>query len=229
MKLQFEDLNESERFKKVKRSLFGDPTGKIKTFAIVSPENPLGWKNATDEEIVDRFRKWQNNPSEWNKLSRKNLTSDYLQMRVQKTGETCLRLGGYNYVPIKGFYAEHEHSYIIFNISLKDATIIASSFGQESFFYGEVKANKSVISYYETKDACKTYKLVEKSSTVTYEDEADEYFSKFGFKFRINMKQFGDDVPDVIDEQAFNESFEDCRTFSSRASRRRDAYRRSNS
>ena len=44
MKLCFE----SERFKKVKRSLFGDPTGKIKTFAIVSPENPLGWKNADD-------------------------------------------------------------------------------------------------------------------------------------------------------------------------------------
>ena len=222
MKLYFE----SERFKKVKRSLFGDPTVKIKTFAIVSPENPLGWKNADDEEIKERFRKWQDNPHEWNELSKKRLTTDYLQMRVQKTGETCLRIGGFNYVPIKGFYKEHEKSYIIFNISLKDAIEIASSFGQESFFYGEVSSDKSIISYYETSNACKTYELIEKSSTITFEDEADRFFSKFGFKFRINMRIFGDDVKEIIDEQSFNESFEECRTFLSRASKRRDAYRK---
>ena len=222
MKLYFE----SERFKKVKRSLFGDPTGKIKTFAIVSPENPLGWKNADDEEIKERFRKWQDNPHEWNELSKKRLTTDYLQMRVQKTGEACLRIGGFNYVPIKGFYKEHEKSYIIFNISLEDAKEIALSFGQESFFYGEVSSDKSIISYYETSDACKTYKLIEKSSTITFEDEADRFFSKFGFKFRINMRIFGDSVPEVVDEDAFKESFEDDRTFLGKAIKRRAAYKK---
>ena len=217
---------ESERYKKVRRSLFGDPTGKIKTFAIVSLENPLCWKNASDEEVKERFRKWQDNPNEWNKLSKQNLTKDYLQMKVKKTGETCLRIGGYNYVPIKGFYEDHERSYIIFNISLKDAKTIASDFGQESFFFGEVFPDKSVISYYKTTNACKTYNLVEKSSTITYEDEAEQYFSKFGFKFRINMKEFGDDIPEVIDEQAFQESFEEFRSFMSRASKRRDAYKK---
>ena len=219
-------VNESERYKKLKRSLFGDPTGKIKTFAIVFPENPLGWENADEEEIKERFRKWQNNPNEWNKMSKQKLTKDYLQMRVEKTGEKCLRVGGFNYVPIKGSYGSKERSYIIFNIPLKDAIVIASDFGQESFFFGEVKSNESVISYYKTTDACRTYKLTDKSKVVTYEDEADDFFSKFGFKFRINMREFGDDVPEVVDEQMFNESFEEFRTFMSRASKRRDAYKK---
>ena len=59
--------------------------------------------------------------------------------------------------------ATNKKSYIIFNISLEDAKEIALSFGQESFFYGEVSSDKSIISYYETSDACKTYKLIEKS------------------------------------------------------------------
>ena len=137
-------MNESERYKKLKGALFGDPTGKIKTFSIVSPENPLGWDNADDEEIKERFRKWQDNPNEWNKLSKQKLTKDYLQMRVDKTGEKCLRLGGFNYIPIKGSYGSKERSYIIFNIPLADAKQIASDFGQESFFYGEVKSDRQI-------------------------------------------------------------------------------------
>ena len=45
MKFKFieSDFEESNnQFKRVKNVLFGDTSGKIKTFAIISPENPMG-------------------------------------------------------------------------------------------------------------------------------------------------------------------------------------------
>ena len=69
----WEELNKisieenSNRYRRVKRALFGDPSGKIKTFAIISPENPLGLENTTDEEWREKYKKWKNNPREYNK------------------------------------------------------------------------------------------------------------------------------------------------------------------
>ena len=45
MKFKFIESNFEEsnnRFKRVKNALFGDTSGKIKTFAIISPENSMG-------------------------------------------------------------------------------------------------------------------------------------------------------------------------------------------
>ena len=97
---------------------------------------------------------------------------------------------------------------LIFNLTLSDAKTIAGDYGQESFFFATVKEDKSTIAYYVTNDGCKTYKLVDVSETISDESEAEDYFSKFGFKFRINMREFGDEIPEITDRTAFEESFE---------------------
>ena len=61
----------SNRYRRVKKALFGDPSGKIKTFAIISPENPLGLKDSTDEEWLDKYRRWSDDKSGYIKNSRK--------------------------------------------------------------------------------------------------------------------------------------------------------------
>lgn len=53
----FEESN--NRFKRVKNALFGDTSGKIKTFAIISPENPMGI-NYSREENEERLMRFKN-------------------------------------------------------------------------------------------------------------------------------------------------------------------------
>lgn len=215
----------SNRYRKLKRSLFGDPSGKIKTFAIISPENPLGWEDSTEEEFKAQFQKWTQDPRKYNAEKLKQMKVTELLHVIQVTGEAALKYGGFNYVPLKGHYGDLEHSFLILNLSLEDAKVIARSYGQISFFFGEVSTQESLIYYYKTSNACVTYKLIEASKTVTYEDEAEDFFSKFGLKFRINMREFGDQVPEIINQKSFEESFDDFRGFTGRAAKRRDAFR----
>lgn len=222
-------IENSNRYRRLKRGLFGDPSGKIRTFAIISAENPLGWKDSTEEEFKQRFVQWFDDKKLYNKQSVDRIESTVLLHKIEKNGDTGLRYGGFVYVPLKGKYGDLEKSYIIFNLTLSDAKTIARDYGQESFFFANVSENRSIIAYYVTSDGCKTYKSVDVSETISDETEAEDYFSKFGFKFRINMKEFGDDVPEVIDKSAFEESFdEEIRNFSARALKRRQAYRNTN-
>ena len=228
----WEELNKisieenSNRYRRVKRALFGDPSGKIKTFAIISPENPLGLENTTDEEWREKYKKWKNNPREYNKQSLDSLKNELLADRIKKNGDTTMKMGGFNYVQIKGKYGDNERTFIIFNIPLADAKAIATNYGQESFFWGKVsneEGTPSTIGYYETTNACKTYNLVEVSNTIYDATDAEDFFSKYGFKYRIGMREFGDDVPEITDTKEFEESFDEKRTFMSRALHRRQS------
>jgi hypothetical protein len=226
--LESEEIVEnSNRYRRLKKGLFGDPSGKIKTFAIISAENPLGWKNSTEEEFKQRFVQWFDDKKLYNKQSVDRIESTVLLHKIKETGDTGLKYGGFVYVPLKGKYGDLEKSYIIFNLTLSDAKIIARDYGQESFFFANVKEDKSTIAYYVTNDSCKTYKLVDVSETVSDESEAEDYFSKFGFKFKINMREFGDKIPEITDRTAFEESFdEENRNFSARALKRRQSIKK---
>ena len=153
----------------------------------------------------------------------RQIKSNELLHKLEKNGDTALKYSGASYVPIFGSFGEQERSYMIFNITLDDAKIIARSYGQLSFFFGIVGKDTSGIAYYETKDCCKTYRLVEITETVTDESEAEDFFSKFGIKYKINMRIFGDDVPEVSNNGDFEESFK-SETFSGRAIYRRNSY-----
>ena len=39
----------------------------IKTFAIISPENPLGWADSSEEEFKVKYANWTGNPQKYNK------------------------------------------------------------------------------------------------------------------------------------------------------------------
>ena len=58
-KLVKSDFKESNnQFKRVKNALFGDTSGKIKTFAIISPENPMGisYSRKENEKRLIQFK-----------------------------------------------------------------------------------------------------------------------------------------------------------------------------
>lgn len=221
-----EGLEESKRYRDTQRALFGDPSGRIKTFAIVSPENPIGALGSEDEDFRANFLKYVENPNEYNKERLDNLKRELVSKQIQKTGDTALKYGAFRYIPLKGHYGDSERSFMIFNLTLKDAKTIARDYGQESFFFANVFPDHSDIGYFLTDNHCKTYELKEISRTITDETDADDFFSKFGSKFRINMKEFGDEIPEVTDPSSFDESFNDDISFMSRASSRRDAIRK---
>lgn len=246
MKVEILDEN-SNKYRRVRRALFGDETGRIKTFAIISPENPLGWKNSTDEQLKQKYLKWLENKGAYNKEQLLKLEATLMADRLPKTnpksalakvakqlrqsGDECLKYGHFNYVEIKGKYGSLEHTLMIFNIPLDDAKAIASDFGQLSFFYGITNINNavdgittSILHYYKTLNCCKTYGLVEASNDIKFVDDAADFFSKFGFKFRISMKEFGDEeVKSIINDAEFDESMDCNGTFMSRALHRLEA------
>ena len=187
----------SNRYRRLKRALFGDDTGKIRTFAILTPENPMGVEAtpAENKKAVDELKR-------------------------------SLRILGLTYTPVRGSYGNKENSFVVFNCSLSDAKALAKTYNQESFFWGKTNTDSnSEIGYYMTKNNGTTYSLVEVSNVITYEDDATDFFSKFGIKFRINMREFGDNVPEIKNQEDFEESLNEKRTPMSRASHRRDAYR----
>lgn len=215
----------SNNYRRMKKALWGDASGKIKTFAIISVENPLGWKNSTEEEFIKKYKEWTNNPSNYNKLKTGEMKAELAAKNIEKNGDTVMKFGGFNYVNIKGTYAGNkEKTFFIFNIPFEDAKAIARGYGQESFFYGKVYADHSDIAYYETSDACKTYKLIEITNSVVELKDADDFFSKYGFQYRIDLSYFGADVTPIENNGEFEESMDDKRTFLSRASHRYKSY-----
>lgn len=216
-----EPLEEGNRFKRMNRTLFGDRDDKIKTFAIISPENPLGWKDTDEQEFKGKYLAWTKDKSKYNKAQIINAKEEFLAKQIERTGDDTLKYGAFSYVPIKGSYGDKEKSFFIFNIPFADAKEIARNYGQESFFFGMVKNGEMQVAYYETNDACKTYHRVEISNTITNEKEAQDFFSKYGVKYRINLKYFGDDVVPLDNEWGFEEDLKEPSTFKSRARARR--------
>lgn len=214
-------LEEGNKFRRMNRTLFGGRDGKIKTFAIVSPENPLGWKNSDEQEFKGKYLAWTKDKSKYNKEQIINAKEEFLIKQITRTGDDTLKYGAFSYVPIKGSYGEKEKSFFIFNIPFEDAKEIARNYGQESFFFGKVKNGEMQVAYYETDDACKTYHRKEISNTITNEKDAEDFFSKYGVKYRINLNYFGDDVVPLDNEWGFEEELKEPSTFKSRARERR--------
>ena len=57
MKIEKLDEN-SNNYRRVRGIFSQSPYNKVKTFAIISPENPLGWKKADEEEFIDKYMKY---------------------------------------------------------------------------------------------------------------------------------------------------------------------------
>ena len=89
----------------------------IKTFCIVTGENPMGEPGS----------------NKLNRTNKKSLT-DYL------------RFGNFAWTTVRGKYGNSENPKIIFNVTLSDAKIIAIKFMQESFIFGRKMDDKVYFS-----------------------------------------------------------------------------------
>ena len=188
MKLQIYENPNS----RVKQALFGDSSGKIRTFAVLSAENPMGMKNSATEN---------------------NKNTAELKSKLKELGV--------HYVPIEGKYGNIEHSFMLFNIAREDAQYLAEWFEQESFFFG-INGSPATLIYYETSESDPSkYRKVEESKNITNESDADDFFSRHGdFKFKFDLDYFKESVKviasKIINEDALEKSIQENRTMKSR-------------
>ena len=222
--MKIKRLNENSNTR-IKSALFGDVSGKIRTFAIMTAENPM--KIKTNAQKNNKFTT----------SLKANLSIHHIQ-----------------YVPVDGMYDNKEHSFMLMNLRVEDAMTLSITYLQESFFFGNVSSEPhggSQISYYRIKpeiqkrleeaktqeelqhiikllkqNATSNYILVETSDKISSISDAENFFSRHGdFKFSINMKAFESlALKEIKDEEAFNESFEAWRTTKSAAQMRAFAY-----
>lgn len=184
---------------RLKSALFGDVTGKIRTFGIITPENPMSKETSSEEN--NKFH-----------VAFKKLIG---QMHIQ-------------YIKQLGSFGNKEHSYVLVNVSLKDMVYLGNKFHQQSFFFGKVTQDGSEISYYERSGEDSDYKLIETSKKVINAKDFDDFFSHHGdFKYSIDLDYFKEgfnSMPNVVDEEALDEALDDSYTMKYRIGRRALAY-----
>lgn len=176
------DENRSTRFKS---ALFGDVTGKIRTFAIMTPENPAikELKAVDNNKLVDRFKK-------------------------------TLKAGKIQYIPIEGSYGVKEHSFMLINIPESTAESLAGTYHQESFFFGEVsKKGISEIKFYKTENANEkrpVYKVLDRVKGIERIADFDDFYSRHGnFRFKFNADVFNESleqIKPIINEDEYKKS-----------------------
>jgi len=99
----------------IKRLLLGNTyTPRIKTFGIITAENPMGDTST---------------PTSYNKRAMRALKKDLNELRSA-------------FVDIVGYYGQRENSLIVLNISLEDMQELAIEYAQESFIFAEVTPSK---------------------------------------------------------------------------------------
>lgn len=206
---------------KVRSALFGDKRHLIKTFAVLTAENPMGKKLS---DIENRQR---------NKRLRKGIEDDR-RVNMEKSGlskEDFFRKLHVQYIPIQGKFGNDEHSYIVINLSLEDAKKYSELFGQMSFFFGEhTKDDKIIVSYYERAKEEDDFELIEKTERIDNAQDFDDFFSKYNglkWSFYLNYFNEGYNLREIINEDFLNKSLDDSYTMMGRALYRRRAYKES--
>ena len=133
---------------RVKSALF-NRGNKIRTFAILTAENPLGERQSSEKNNEDMKR------------LKKELKTLHL-----------------NYIKVLGMYGNKEHSVMIVNLSYDDAENLAGMFLQDSFIFGDdngIRYYKIDRPLYEKTGEIK-YDLLETSNRVdTLQDPTVEY------------------------------------------------------
>lgn len=211
-----------------RKPLFRDTSGKIKTFAIVSPENPFGCKDCTEEEFKLKYAKWTGVPHKFDKDRLDSITATDILNRVKKNGELTVRYGSFKYISSENrFGCEHKACLLIFNIPVADAEAVARGYGQLSFLWVKMSDDinePAAIAYYESKNACITYKPIEVSDKIATIKDAEDILSKHGFKIGLSLKHYADKLEAPSSAEAFECSFDENSTFMGRAIYRRRAY-----
>ena len=179
-------LTETTRRQKAIRGFLGK-NNKVKTFGIITAENPMGISYGSKEN-KDRN----------------------MELRM------FLASRQYLFFPAKGKYGNVEHPFLIYNISLDDMKLIGKKFDQESFIYAEVDNSGEqphvVFSYFAKeyseaaeadangnpiKPSQREYKFIESKDIYTgLDSETSDYFTALGrnFKFSIPFDIFNEAI-----------------------------------
>lgn len=200
-----ESMAESTKSSRVKRALYGDLRGVIRTFGIVSAENP--WFN-NGEKIKEEDK--DNSAVTNNKRTERFLWN--------------MKMMGLQYTRITGKYGSVEHSFVIYNPALADMEYLAYKFGQESFFFGKQGEDEdgvySTIGFYKTENGTQ-YTLIEESERIDDAGEFDDFFSRVGdFKFSIYMKVFDEELKEVFNYDLLEDSINSSNTMRQRIEHR---------
>lgn len=191
-----ERMNETTRRQKVKYAIHNIYKG-LKTFGIISPENPMNKEvsDAENERLRARFKRW-------------------------------MKDGYYVFVPLKGKYNREERSYFLCNVSFGEIKNLATEFEQESFIFSFQGTDRRFVhQYWEWNSDKGLYENKSTRHTFQNRDDAENFFSKVGdFKFKF---PFFDEVLEEVcrkleesygdyDEKRLLKSIEEDRTGYSR-------------
>lgn len=184
---------------RVKSALF-NRGNKIRTFAILTAENPLGERQSPEKNNEDMKR------------LKKELKTLHL-----------------NYIKVLGMYGNKEHSVMIVNLSYDDAENLAGMLLQDSFIFGDdngIRYYKIDRLLYKKTGEIK-YDLFETSNRVDTLQDADDYFTQHGdLKFSVYYDMFNEKLEEPTDEYNFEYSIQEGRTSRSRTESRILAFKK---
>lgn len=233
----------------VKHALFGDYKHKIKTFAIMTPENPMG-KALSPEDNNKRVDDFLNH------TRHANIQTIPINGMFDIGERNRFSKRNYGDNKYNRDNVRNEHSFILINCSLDEAKGLANKFGQKSFFFGknywgesvsnqniidddeDIKSitdndgvdehTASTISYYDRPTLKSDFVLEETSRRIDDANAFDNFFSKYkDYKYSIYMKIFNenyDTIHTILDMESLNEALRKNRTAINSSLARRHAY-----
>ena len=181
-------LEETSKKSKFKQYLFGTKKT-IHTFAIGTPENPMG-------DYLDSNKVFT---EEENKERRQAFEKELNDYKI-------------HYFRVKGKFGDEENSYLITNVPLNFCYHIFNKYGQLSFIYGSIEEKDEgegvlVYKYYEKPIDKKinktfgTYVLRDTETKIVNLEDAEDFFTAFeDYKFTIPFSIFESAVVSIGDQ-----------------------------
>lgn len=166
----------------------------IKTFAIMTAENPKGDKPiVADNKNKEKLERAENEirMSELKRLLRQKRILFVTQKGVYRTPKNPDGV---------------ENSLILINIQFELVKSLSLKFQQESFIYCECKDNKITSYYYQTEDF-EQYKLLEKiTKPIKNIEDADNFYSMYTFNhkhIKYTIPFLFEDIADFIADSMY--------------------------
>lgn len=170
------EIDETSRRQKAQQAIVGQ-NHRVKTMAIISPENPMGMKA----------------PKEYNEKSMEEMINS-------------LKIGHFKWFKVKGLYNDPENSLIIYNISLDDTLHLCYKFNQESVVFVDMTSPDGKISYqyWEGDDHNSPLKLQKERNEIVDAQNDSDYYTKICrfFKFRIPFFEHFEHINTVLYESS---------------------------
>ena len=191
---------------------------RVRAWAIVSSDNPLGCNSISEDEFVDRYIKWSGRDQK----DKERLNKETVLERLIYSGYRSRQFSGAPRIALP--QKTGEQYYILFNITAEDAKNIAMNHGQERFFFAENNSDGVIITYYTMRQKFGSYPCEAVSDNLLTIQEVEEFYLQHGMNVKVNIKAAATIIPNIKDDYAFERSLDPELTPKGRAIERRYAY-----